>query len=218
MIKVRATMKTYRTGCLVILVILLSGCSGDPLDMNNSAMLSGKSEDFLKNPLQSPGQVKKEDVQIPLKPDVDFWPEEARFIMREIQFEKIIDAEIFEGDKGTQYRLLGIDSNGDATQEKRKYVELNAEAASNYLASLLIDRKLYIEIPPGLEGEQPIPVYVWTGDNEKMVNINARMIEQGFSIAYRENSYTLYDRTFKSLEVEAKKEGRGIWKNSEYIN
>ncbi|MFL0364614.1 thermonuclease family protein [Pseudobacillus sp. 179-B 2D1 NHS] len=167
--------------------------------------------EFLQNPLSGPGQAASEKVKAPPKPIVKFWPDDAKFPMKKIQYSKTIDGETFEATDGLRYRLLGIDAKGEKTQEKRKYVQLNEEAAQRYLSILLADRNIYIETPPGAEKENPIPVYVWKGDNHEMVNLNARMIDQGYVKSHREYGHTVYDRAFKALEVDSKVNKRGIW-------
>jgi len=78
--------------------------------------------------------------------------------------------------------------------------------------SLVKKRKVRLELDHGEIGRSPrMLAYVYVGD----VFVNAEMVKRGYARVYGVEPDTRHAKLFRSLEEEARKNRRGIWKFAE---
>ena len=211
---------------LILSVFLLASCS----NVTNESIVVGSQHNFtdeIKNLVGTPGVSKgqKEKTSIPPTPTTDFYPEFPQYTFERVKVKKVINGELVVTQDGNWYKLLGVDTSGNKQAEKRMYLHMKEDAAKQFISKELLNQTVYIEIShPEQQHKnqefvlsdrgrrQPITLaYLWKGNQEKMVNMNALLIEKGLALALRQPPLTLYDSSFKELENLAHKQKIGIW-------
>lgn len=193
--------------------ILLTGCSsgGDPTstDVNadkiESVLPYTNSEDIAKEN----GEVVVENV------DTNFWPEAASFPMAEGTVTKIIKGDLVEVD-GKEVRLLGIKTSYDG-ERTRKYHDIPEEEAIQFLNELILNKKVYIEQNPEHPANEKgqLLAYLWIGDAKQLTNVNAMLLKEGLALTERMDPASVYDASFKNVEIEARENKQGLWKKED---
>lgn len=125
---------------------------------------------------------------------------------------KVIDGDTFEIKVNKEIytvRMLGIDT--PETVDPRKVVQCFGREASDKTKELLISHSVTLETDytQGLTDKyNRILAYVNRDDG---LFINHFLIENGYAHEYTYNIPYKYQKEFKKLEKEAKKEKRGLW-------
>jgi micrococcal nuclease len=150
--------------------------------------------------------------------ETDFWPEMAKFKMREGTVTDILKGDVIEINGTERVRLLGIKANHSNEKRTRIYHEIPEEKTIQFLKDLLQNKKVYIEqnpeYPSDTNGETL--AYVWIGDSEQLKNVNALLLKEGLAITERMDPASVYDATFKRIENEARTNQIGLWNNSNH--
>ena len=108
-----------------------------------------------------------------------------------------------EGTK-LKVRLYGIDA--PETQKRNIPGEPFSNASRDYLASLISQRSVRVEIRD-IDRYRRMVAIIWLGER----NVNQEMISAGMAEAYREYLKTPYRAPFIQAEQAAKAQDRGIW-------
>jgi endonuclease YncB( thermonuclease family) len=101
---------------------------------------------------------------------------------------------------GAEVRLLGIDAPEHGAQAARD--ELKARAEGKVVA-------LRLEPTETRDGDGRLLAYVYPDDAE---DLNLAMVRDGFAYADRRTDHT-YRRAFEQAEAEARRRGRGLWRD-----
>ncbi|UBH16578.1 thermonuclease family protein [Macrococcus armenti] len=128
----------------------------------------------------------------------------------EINVDYVIDGDTFIS-KNKKYRLILVDT--PETKHPQLGVQPYGVEASNYTKNKLENKKVEIEYDiqkTDRYGRQL--VYVWLED--KMYN--AELIEKGYARVLTVAPNTRYLDKLKMLEIQAKKENKGLWNYEEY--
>lgn len=197
---------------LLTVALLLSGCSGSSDSLEPATI----SETDLRNMLPYTDTTVKtsvgEDIQIE-NVQTEFWPEAATFKMGESTVTKILEADLIELDGKYKVRLLGVKTE-DSGEDGRIYYEFSKDKIVAFLEETILNKTVYVEQNPNTPtnnvGESL--AYVWMGNSEKLTNVNALLIKNGLAISGRMEHVTVYDKSFKTLENEAKLNKVGMWK------
>lgn len=193
-------------------IVILTGCSTDV--SNVPAPNTNFSEKIAEMAGKKTPFTKEIDQNAPSQVDTIFWPEEPKQIMKKAKIKKVIDGNIIQLDSNEKIYFLGVDASGFSEKGKRKYHPIDPKASKAYLENLLKNKMLFVEvIPLDKTVESTLtPAYVWIGDAEKLENVNALLIANGYGKTYRQYQLTQYDKVFKDLEVKAREQRIGIWK------
>ena len=108
-----------------------------------------------------------------------------------------------EGTK-LKVRLYGIDA--PETQKGNKPGEPFGNASKDYLASLISQRSVRVEIRD-IDRYRRMVAILWLAER----NVNQEMIAAGMAEAYVEYLKKPYRAPFIQAEQEAKAQGRGVW-------
>jgi micrococcal nuclease len=108
-----------------------------------------------------------------------------------------------EGTK-LKVRLYGIDA--PETHKGKKPGEPFGNAARDYLASLVSQRSVRVEILD-IDRYRRMVAILWLAER----NVNQEMISAGMAEAYVEYLKNPYRAPFIQAEQEAKAQGRGVW-------
>lgn len=124
---------------------------------------------------------------------------------------KVIDGDtvtIQMGDKKETVRMIGIDT--PETNDTRTGVQCFGAEATAQLKKI-IGKRVAVEKDAG-EGERDkydrLLAYLFS---ENGVNLNRKMIEDGYAYEYTYDDAYKYQKEFKAVEEVAKEEGRGLW-------
>jgi micrococcal nuclease len=130
---------------------------------------------------------------------------------------KVVDGdtiEIYLNKKIEKVRLIGV--NTPETVDPRRKVECFGPEASNRLKELLEGKVVKVEADETQNDSdkyQRLLRYVYL-DN---ININQKMIEEGYGFEYTYKVPYKYQREFKKSQQEAKSKNLGLW-NQENCN
>lgn len=202
-----------KTVSLLLTSLLLTGCTGISEDSwveNNSkeneirAIVQPSSDTNQTNDSPKLEQVKTE-----------FWPTAPKFKMAKFTVTNVLEGDLIEVNGEEKIRLLGI-STKTPTRYKRVYFEVQEELAIKYLKETILNKTVYLEqnpqFPRNPNGESV--AYVWIGNADKLKNVNAMLLENGYAISERVENVTVYDDSFKRIENTANKNKVGIWNNN----
>ncbi len=110
-------------------------------------------------------------------------------------------------------RLLGIDT--PETKDPRKPVQCFGREASDRTKSLLMGRRVRLEMDPS-QGERDkydrLLAYVWRDDG---LFVNKNLLEDGYAneYTYQSNPYK-YQAEFRAAASQAQQQGKGLWASS----
>ena len=198
------------------LSLLLTGCNN--ISENDWVQTSQSNEQEQKiNSLTTYGNSDSESEEEEIKEveqvKTEFWPATPTNKMAKDKVVKVLEGDLIQLESGEKFRLLGISTKTN-TDYKRIYTEITEEFAVSYLKDTLLNKTVYIEqnasYPRNPQGEDT--GYVWIGNSEKLININAKLLESGYAVTERIDNVTLYDKDFKQLENEARSDEIGIWR------
>lgn len=204
-------MKLQKEILSVSFLLLLTGCSNNPVAPIETVDFSGELNSLMELPKPTDSFERKTE-NIPKEPNTVFWPTKPKYLFVKETFEQAISGETIETKSGKRYKLLSIDTDGSSQKEKRKYVNINDTVAKTYLNSTLINQSIYIEVPPTIDKSQKeVPAYIWIGNSEQLQNLNALMVKQGVALSHRNPVSSVYDKELKDMENKAREEKKGIW-------
>lgn len=106
-------------------------------------------------------------------------------------------------------RFIGVDT--PETVDPRKKVQCFGKEASNFTASYLLDKTVFLESDPTQDNRdkyQRILRYVFLEDG---TNYNKLLIAQGYAHEYTYYLPYKYQAEFKLAEQEARENNRGLW-------
>lgn len=122
---------------------------------------------------------------------------------------RVYDGDTFLLDDRRTIRLIGVDA--PEVQSSFRDREPFGEESRTYLASLILDKRVSLEIgEPAKDKYGRTLAYVYQGD----VLVNGRIIREGWAKAYRRYVHPWRD-LFIAYEQEAKSRGLGIWRRQE---
>ncbi len=106
-------------------------------------------------------------------------------------------------------RMLGIDT--PETVDPRKPVQCYGKEASDEVKRLLTDHSVRLRLNPEREeldkyGRHLAYVYLEDG-----TFLNEHLLESGFAREYTYGKPYIFQKEFRDLEDEARKDGRGLW-------
>lgn len=118
---------------------------------------------------------------------------------------KVIDGDTVDilTNKKIRVRLLDI----DAPERRQAY----GNASRKYLASLIAGKTVYVK-----ENKKDIYQRTLGVIYLKQVNINAKMVENGFAWAYRFKGVAS-NKNMEKLELKARQNKKGLWKDKHPI-
>ncbi len=125
----------------------------------------------------------------------------------------VIDGDTVEiqlnGNQKVFVRMLGIDT--PETVDPRKTVQCFGKEASNKTKELLFNKNIILELDKTqykFDKYGRVLAYIKREDG---LFINQYLIENGFAYEYTYNIPYKYQKEFKALQKQAKKEKRGLW-------
>lgn len=127
---------------------------------------------------------------------------------------KVIDGDTFWVDdgseKGRKVRLIGVDAP-ETRRSARKAVGYYAKESREFLTNLLLKREVRLEFdaaPRDRYGRTLAYVYLRDG-----TFVNAELLKQGYAMVMTVPPNVRYAEDFLRLQVEARKRGKGLWKD-----
>jgi micrococcal nuclease len=124
---------------------------------------------------------------------------------------KIIDGdtvEIYHGKKIEKVRLIGV--NTPETVDPRKHLECFGLESSSNLKKLLDGKVVKLDKDESQDNKDRYGRLLRYVILEE-VNINKKIIEEGFGFEYTYKKPYKFKKEFKSAELSAKEKGLGLW-------
>lgn len=127
---------------------------------------------------------------------------------------EVIDGDTFWVDdgseKGLKVRLIGVDAP-ETRRSARKEVGHYADEAKKFLTDLILKREVRLELDAAARDRYGRTLaYVYLRDG---TFVNAELLKQGYAMVMTVPPNVRYAEDFLRLQVEARKRGKGLWKN-----
>jgi micrococcal nuclease len=128
---------------------------------------------------------------------------------------KVVDGDTFWIDdgshKGLKIRLIGVDAP-ESKNSRTKEMAYFGREASDYLTSLIAERKVRLEYDVGhFDKYGRTLAYVYLEDG---TFVNATLVKNGYATVMTVPPNVKYADTFLKLERKARKQERGLWRDS----
>lgn len=125
------------------------------------------------------------------------------------QVEEVIDGDTFRIPGGEKVRLIGIDAPETPHSYKQRNFHYGKEA-DRYLRKLIEGREVALEFDVEQRDRYGrLLAYAYLADT---LFLNAHLVREGYARAATFPPNVKYSDLFRSLEQEARKERRGLWK------
>lgn len=128
---------------------------------------------------------------------------------------KVVDGDTFWIDDGSQkglkVRLIGVDAP-ESRNSGTKEIAFFGKEASEYLKALIAGKKVRLEFDVGhFDQYGRTLAYVYTEDG---TFVNANLVKNGYATVMTVPPNVRYAETFLKLERKARKNSKGLWKDS----
>ena len=130
---------------------------------------------------------------------------------------KVVDGDTFWVDdgspKGMKIRLIGVDAP-ESKNSRTKEMAYFGREASDYLTSLIAERKIRLEYDVGqFDKYGRTLAYVYLEDG---TFVNAILVKNGYATVMTVPPNVKYADTFLKLERKARNQKRGLWRDIVY--
>jgi micrococcal nuclease len=143
------------------------------------------------------------------------YPEDSKHQNEYFPVRKVVDGDTFWIDdgspKGLKIRLIGVDAPESRNSGKKEIARFGKESA-DYLTKLIYGKRVRLEFDVGhLDRYGRTLAYVFLEDG---TFVNAALVKNGYATVMTVPPNVKYADTFLKLERKARKNNRGLWKES----